>query len=99
MSARSRQSKQSSERDRCSNADTPLTKGMSSSSRSASLEGVELPTAATVEWEPGNANSKPSFVEWEVMQIVQQQVIRQLLQEWLQISYFKRQSSLTATLT
>ena len=65
MSARSKQSKQSSQKDRCSNADTPSTKGMSSSGRSASLGGVESQTASTVEREPDDANSKPSFVEWE----------------------------------
>ena len=57
MSARSRQIKQSSQRDCCSNADTPSTKGMSSSGRGASLGGVELQTASTVEREPDDANS------------------------------------------
>jgi hypothetical protein len=68
MSARSRPSKQSSQRDPCSNADTPLTKGMSSSGRSASLGDIELQTASTVEREPYDANSKPSFVEWEAQE-------------------------------
>jgi hypothetical protein len=38
---------------------------MSSSGRSASLEGVESQTASAVEREAEDANSKPSFVEWE----------------------------------
>jgi hypothetical protein len=38
---------------------------MSSSGRSASLEGVESQIASAVEREAEDANSKPSFVEWE----------------------------------
>jgi hypothetical protein len=65
MSPPSRKSKQRSQKDCHSNADTPLTKGMSSSSRSASLGGIELQTASAVEREAEDANSKTSFVEWE----------------------------------
>jgi hypothetical protein len=65
MSSRLRGSKQSSQKDRRSNADTASTKGMSSSGRSASLGGVELQTASAVKREAEDANSKPSYVEWE----------------------------------
>jgi hypothetical protein len=85
MSARPRGSKQSSQKDRRSNADTISTKGMSSSGRSASLGGVESQTASVVEREAEDANSKPSYVECsgkqQRIQIVQQQAIGQLLQE------------------
>jgi hypothetical protein len=59
-----RGSKQSSHKDRRSDADIASTKGMSSS-RSASLGGVESQTTSAVEGEAENANNKPSFVEWE----------------------------------
>jgi hypothetical protein len=38
---------------------------MSSSGRSASLGGVESQTASAVDQEAEDANSKPSYVEWE----------------------------------
>jgi hypothetical protein len=64
MSARPRGSKQSSQKDHRSNADTASTKGISSG-RNASLGGVELQTASEVEREAEDTNSKPSFVIWE----------------------------------
>jgi hypothetical protein len=64
MSARPRGSKQSSQKDRRSNDDTASTQGMSSG-RSASLGGVESQTASEVEQKAEDANSTPSFVEWE----------------------------------
>jgi hypothetical protein len=42
---------------------------MSSSSRSASLGGIESQTASVVEREAGDANSKPSYVEWEAREM------------------------------
>jgi hypothetical protein len=42
-----------------------LTLQMSSSGRSTSLGGVELQTALAVGREAEDANSKPSYVEWE----------------------------------
>jgi hypothetical protein len=69
MSALPRGSKQSSQKDCRSNADTVSTKeGMSSSGRSASLGGVESQTASAVELEAEDANSKPSYVEWEAQE-------------------------------
>jgi hypothetical protein len=64
MSSRPKGSRQSSQKDRRSNADTPSTKGMSSSGRSASLGGVESQTR-----EAEDANSKPSYVEWEAREM------------------------------
>ena len=42
---------------------------MSSSGRSASLGGVESQTASAVEQEAEDANSKPSYVEWEAREM------------------------------
>jgi hypothetical protein len=42
---------------------------MSSSGRSASLGGVESQTASAVEREAEDANSKPSYVEWEAREM------------------------------
>jgi hypothetical protein len=66
MLSRLRGSKQSSQKDCRSNADTASTKGLSSSCTiKASLGGVESQTASAVEREAEDANSKPSYVEWE----------------------------------
>jgi hypothetical protein len=64
MPSRPKGSRQSSQKDHRCNADTPSTKGMSSSGRSASLGGVESQTASAVEQEAEDANSKPSYAEW-----------------------------------
>jgi hypothetical protein len=69
MSSQPKGSRQSSQKDRRCNADTPSTKGMSSSGRSASLGGVKLQTASEVEREAEDANSKPSYVEWEAREM------------------------------
>ncbi len=69
MSSRPKGSRQSSQKDRRCNVDTPSTKGMSSSGRSASLGGVESQTASAVEREAEDANSKPSYVEWEAREM------------------------------
>jgi hypothetical protein len=42
---------------------------MSNSGRSASLGGVESQTASAVEREAEDANSKPSYVEWEAREM------------------------------
>jgi hypothetical protein len=42
---------------------------MSSSGRSASLGGVESQTESAVEREAEDANSKPSYVEWEAREM------------------------------
>jgi hypothetical protein len=65
MSDRPRGSKQSSQKNRRSNADTASTEGMSSSRSTSLVGGVELQTASAVEREAKDANSKPSFFEWE----------------------------------
>jgi hypothetical protein len=59
-----RESKQSSKKDRRSNADTASTKGMSSSI-SASLGGLESQTASAAEREAEDTNSKPGFAAWK----------------------------------
>jgi hypothetical protein len=64
MSSRPIGSKQGSQKDRRSNADTSSTKGMSSSGRSASLGGVESQTESANERETEDTSSKPSFVVW-----------------------------------
>jgi hypothetical protein len=64
MSSRPRESKQGSQKDRRSNADSASTKGMSSSGRSASLGGVESQTESANERETEDTSSKPSFVVW-----------------------------------
>jgi hypothetical protein len=65
MSSRPRGSKQGSQKDRRSNADTASTKGMSSNGRSASLGGVESQTEPANERETEDTtSSKPSFVVW-----------------------------------
>ncbi len=63
MSARPRGSKQSSQKDHRSNADTASTKGISSG-RNASLGGVESQTESANERETEDTSSKPSFVVW-----------------------------------
>jgi hypothetical protein len=69
MLSRPKGSRQSSQKDHHRNADTPSTKGMFSSGRSASLGGVESQTASAVEREAEDANSKPSYVEWEAREM------------------------------
>jgi hypothetical protein len=69
MLSRPKGSRQSSQKDHRCNADTPSTKGMYSSGRSASLGGVESQTASTVEREAEDANSKPRHVEWEAREM------------------------------
>jgi hypothetical protein len=69
MLSRPKGSRQSSQKDHRCNVDTPSTKGMSSSGRSASLGGVELQTASAVEREAEDTKSKPSYVEWEAREM------------------------------
>jgi hypothetical protein len=48
---------------------------MSSSGRSASLGGVESQRASAVEREAEDANSKPSYVEWEAREMATRTII------------------------
>jgi hypothetical protein len=64
MSSQPRGSKQGSQKDCRSNADTASTKDMSSSGRSDSLGGIESQTELANESEFEDTSSKPSFAVW-----------------------------------
>jgi hypothetical protein len=63
MSSRPRGSKQGSQKDRRSNADTASTKGTSSSGRSASLGGVESQTESANERETRAKNKSGAAIQ------------------------------------